>query len=362
MLRRLLGEHGAAVLAGSGAPAWGAAVERLRPGTTLRFPEPRDLAALDRYCATQGLRHVDLLRCGGDALLPALDGAERLLLHSRIGVISVDRAPAAAAGKAIAERLDRHSYRLFRPGLGGLRPLASGSMPHHGGPFLALHERLLPLVLDRPKAMLDIAALCRAHRITPRGIAHVGAHEGREWAEYRRMGADTVLFIEANPAVFARLAANLAGEPGAILANCAIAAQSGPVILHVTSSDQSSSILPLHRHRNYYPTIVETETLAIEGKTLDGLLAELRLPPERFNMLNIDIQGAEMQALIGATNLLPHIEAINIEVNFEELYEGCSEVDELDDFLAAHGFRRVATTCPFHKSWGDGFYVRAQPA
>jgi FkbM family methyltransferase len=335
VLRRLVGERGVVVLAGRGAEAWGAAVRRLHPAATILSPAADDLAALDRYCLARGVAHIDLLRCGADALVAALRGAERLLHHSRIGVFYVD----APIDPFSARALENACYRLVSRSC-------------------ALHERLLPLVRRGEKAMLDLAALCQRHGVLPRGVVHVGAHEGREYDAYRRMGVATMLFVEANPAVFARLRANLAAAPGVVLANCAIAAESGPVTLHVTSSDQSSSILPLARHRDYYPTIVETAALTVPGKTLDALLAELGLAPDRFNLLNIDIQGAEMQALSGAAALLTHIEAINLEVNFEELYQGCAQVDVLDDFLAARGFRRVATTCPYHISWGDGFYVR----
>ena len=75
-------------------------------------------------------------------------------------------------------------------------------------------------------------------------------------------------------------------------------------------------------------------------------------------MLSFDIQGAELLAFQGSINLLKHIEAINTEVNFEELYEGCALIDQIDDFLNLHGFQRVKTTTPYHPSWGDAFYVK----
>lgn len=206
--------------------------------------------------------------------------------------------------------------------------------------------------------MLDLAALCRTHAIAPSGVVHVGAHEGEELGEYRRMGLGRILFIEANPAVFARLAARCVAEPGVILVNCAISDRAGLVRLHVTSADQSSSILPIARSRDYYPGIVEESVREVEGKTLDRLLRELGLEPSAFTLLNLDIQGAELLALKGGGGLLRHIEAVNVEVNFKELYQGCAEIEDIDDHLAARGFRRVAITCPFHHSWGDAFYVR----
>jgi len=65
-------------------------------------------------------------------------------------------------------------------------------------------------------------------------------------------------------------------------------------------------------------------------------------------------------AFQGATNLLKYIEAINTEVNYEELYQDCALIDQLDEFLGIYGFERKATTTPYHRSWGDGFYVKMQ--
>jgi hypothetical protein len=84
----------------------------------------------------------------------------------------------------------------------------------------------------------------------------------------------------------------------------------------------------------------------------------LALDPAGFNLLCIDIQGAELRALRGATRTLQSIDAINIEINFEEMYAGCAQVEDIDDFLAELGFDRVATLTPYHSFWGDALYVR----
>ncbi len=140
------------------------------------------------------MRHIDFLRCGAGELGAVVAGAERLLHHSRIGVFSVD----SPISPDLVQAAEDHRYRLVSR-------------------TLAVHERLLPLIERGPKSMLDLAALCRRHGIAPHGFVHVGAHEGREFETYRSMGARDMLFIEANPAVFARLAANLAAAPGVVL-------------------------------------------------------------------------------------------------------------------------------------------------
>lgn len=206
--------------------------------------------------------------------------------------------------------------------------------------------------------MLNLQKLALEHDVQPYGVIHVGAHEGQEAADYAAMGVKQVLFIEANPVVFQRLQANLTNYPQMQAVNCAISDRNTPVNLHLTSMDQSSSILPLKLHQQVYPDITETAQIVVASKTLDVLLQDLDLNPGNFNWLNLDIQGAELLALKGAENLLFYVDAINTEVNFTELYAGCALIDQIDDFLRQRGFERVALTTPFHPSWGDAFYVR----
>ncbi len=206
---------------------------------------------------------------------------------------------------------------------------------------------------------LDLQKLCQQYSIAPRGIIHIGAHEGQEMQEYQVMGADKVLFVEANPSVFERLKLHIAGIPNVWLANCAISNQNGTVNLRVNSHDMSSSILPLKLHKEIYPGMLEVDQVTVTSKTLDSLMQESPLNSSEFNILVIDIQGAELLALQGARETLKYIDAISTEVNCEELYEGCALIDQVDDFLKVYGFQRVAVATPSHPSWGDAFYVKS---
>jgi FkbM family methyltransferase len=206
--------------------------------------------------------------------------------------------------------------------------------------------------------ILDLKSLCQEHHIVPKGVIHIGAHEGNEITLYHQLGIKHILFIEANPKVYQKLYANVGKYPHVKTVNCAISDHNGIVELHVTSMDQSSSILPLKKHREIYPTIKETEKIPVVCKTLDTLLKEINIPAGTYNLINMDIQGAELLALKGAIHTLPHIEAINTEVNFIELYEGCSLIHQIDSFLGSFGFKRVKTLTPYHPTWGDAFYVK----
>ncbi|MEG4582628.1 FkbM family methyltransferase [Microcoleus sp. MON1_C5] len=226
--------------------------------------------------------------------------------------------------------------------------------------FLTVSQRehLIARVLGETKEMLDLQALCVQHSIIPRGVIHVGAHEGQEIELYQSMGFQKILLIEANPSVFKTLQKKIDGFPNVQAVNCAISNENGTVTLHLTLLDHSSSILPLKDTLKIYPEIKEIGQINVQAKTLDTLLEELQLDPSEFNILSIDIQGAELLAFQGATNTLKYIDAINAEVNYQELYEGGGLIAQVDEFLRLYGFERVAITTPYHPSWGDAFYVK----
>lgn len=205
--------------------------------------------------------------------------------------------------------------------------------------------------------LLDLHQLCGKYGIVPKGIIHIGAHEGHEMFAYLRMKADKVLFIEANPAVFARLQSNVQGYPHFKAVNCAVANYNGTTVLHVTSFDMSSSILPLKYVTEIYPHIKKVDGAVVPCKTLDSLMREFDMPLHDYNIINIDIQGAELLAFEGATETLKHIEAILTEVNYEELYEGCALSGQLDAFLNMYEFERKETHLD-HPTWGDAFYIK----
>lgn len=212
---------------------------------------------------------------------------------------------------------------------------------------------------DAPKAMIDIGSMLTRHGIVPRGVIHVGAHQAGELDEYLRLGFAKILYVEANPALIPALREKAAAHPGKVFVVHAAAADvDGAAFLHVTSMDQSSSILPLGKHLEIYPSIREVAKVEVRSRRLDTILKEEGLTAADFNFLNLDIQGAELMALRGAPALLSGVAAVNTEVNLQELYQGAALLGELEGFMAEAGFNRAAMVTPWHPTWGDAFYVR----
>ncbi|MEL7035967.1 MAG: FkbM family methyltransferase [Cyanobacteria bacterium J06592_8] len=205
---------------------------------------------------------------------------------------------------------------------------------------------------------LDLYALCQQYDFTPGGIIHVGAYEGKDLKRYPTPDIAKILLIEANPAAVEQLQVNYGNKPNVLIAHSAIANQDNTVTLNLASIESSSSILPLSGYQEIYPNLKVTQQITVPVHSLDTLLSELNLRPEDFNFLYLDIQGAELLALQGASQLLNSIEAIYTTVSYEDLFEGGSLIDQVSAMLAEHHFVCVAETSPYHPAWGEAFYIR----
>jgi len=107
-----------------------------------------------------------------------------------------------------------------------------------------------------------------------------------------------------------------------------------------------------------YPGIEQTSTVNVTARTLDHLFIEHGLQYSDYNFLCLDIQGAGLLALGGGLRVLQSIEAVQTEVNLEELYEGCALFRDIEFFMRALGFNRATIVTPYHPSWGDALYIR----
>jgi FkbM family methyltransferase len=351
-------------------PGWSSFYRKFAAEKVFSLAEPRNIqvnsTTLAQFCKKQNIIHINYLKIsveGGE--LDVLIGLKNLLESGMIDIINFEYSEnflnAGISLKEVFSLLQRYNYEFFKINPSGPEhkpDFLSGDEDYFRTDYFVLNERLQSEITGKKPAMIDLKKQCENNLIIPRGIIHIGAHEGNEVNSYLKMGIKNILFIEANPEVFEKLRENIKDFPNVRAVNFAISNKNGTISFHVTSFDQCSSILPLKKHLELNPNITEVKQITVPSKTLDTLLKDLNLNPENYNLLNIDIQGAELLALEGAVETLKYIEAVISEVNFAELYEGCALIWQIDEFLKEQGFRRRFTTTPWHPSWGDAFYIR----
>ena len=212
-------------------------------------------------------------------------------------------------------------------------------------------------------SIIDIKTILLRENITPSGVIHIGAHIGQELSMYEECGFENVLMIEANPDIYEKLIKVKSDKCKLKFLNVAVSDQKGNFDFNITSNgrgggEMSSSLLKLKRHKQLYPAIKESKTIKVNTDLLDNLLLNNNLINEAYNMMNLDIQGAELMALKGSVKTLNTIDIINVEVNKSELYEGCVLLDELEEFLDKHDFYKYCEDYRYSPEWGDAVFLK----
>ncbi len=207
---------------------------------------------------------------------------------------------------------------------------------------------------------VTLAELCQRHRFTPQGIIHIGAHHAEERHVYRDLGVQHVLWVEADPQHMAVLQSNIAQFPGHRAVQTCLAETDGRVasFYRTNNRGESSSILRMGVHSQLLPQIQVIEETTLETSTFATLCERERLDLGLYDLLVMDIQGAELLALQGFGETLDRFSGIYLEVNLQPLYQGCALLGEIDAFLKARGFTRRETLLT-QQQYGDAFYLRA---
>lgn len=191
------------------------------------------------------------------------------------------------------------------------------------------------------------------YNIRPKGVLHIGANVGEEAPIYEQLGIKKQIWIEGNPEIFLKLKANIAHNPEAIALNYLIGDEEKEVTFHIANNGgQSSSVLELGTHATQHPDVHFVRDIQAKMYRIDGLGLDL----EGVDFINIDLQGFEMQALKGMGDLLNGFKWAYLEVNRADVYKGCAQIESMDLFMLANGFRRVETR--WILNWGDALYVR----
>jgi len=216
-----------------------------------------------------------------------------------------------------------HSARQAGPKLSKAVRAAQNPLSRH-----ALRYGVSPTFVHQP--MLS--------RLAPRTVIDVGANRG-QFALDALMAVPGVSVISFEPLATAadRFRQVLGHRPDVVLHQLALSDHVGTAELHVARADDSSSLLPIGQlQQSYFPSSELSHVTTVEMSTLDTVLGGRELA--RRVLLKLDVQGAELDVLRGATAVLHQIDWVYLEVSFVELYDGQPLAAEIDEWLRSRGF------------------------
>jgi len=204
---------------------------------------------------------------------------------------------------------------------------------------------------------IDVNRAINNYGMNITGVIHVGGHYGEEYSTYKSIPTiSNIVFFEPDESSFIKLKETTAHDSCVTCFKTGLGPFSGNAKFYrsLDCEGQANSTLQPLIVKDIYPSIKFTEISTIEIETLDSYNF-----PTDYNLLNMDVQGGELNVLLGATDTLKRIQYILTEVNTAELYKNCALIEDLDYFLGKHGFKRIETGLESEtQTWGDALYIK----
>jgi FkbM family methyltransferase len=199
-----------------------------------------------------------------------------------------------------------------------------------------------------------IDQLIQFFKLNIKGVLHVGAHKCEEQNVYLKYTSNkNIYWIEA---IKFLVEENLLSNPNLNIINeCIGDKDDKEVTFKISNNTLSSSILELGEHKNLHPNVIISDTIVTKTKTLKTIFLQNQLK-DKFNMLVLDLQGAEMLALKGLKDIINEFDIIYTEVNEKEIYKECCILEDLDLYLQSYNFERKHLNTL--NNYGNALYLR----
>lgn len=177
-----------------------------------------------------------------------------------------------------------------------------------------------------------------------------------------------VYAFEPVPALFEQVESKTKYQPNVYRYNYALSDKNGFAEFHLSEAPwaqgqifASGSLLNPKEHLNYsavtFPAKTKVETITIDSwAKLNNV--------DKIDLMWLDIQGSELDALKCGLDILKTVKVIYMEVEFVEAYEGQALFEDIKSWLEENNFKLLAKDFPDPEKkdsewFGNAVFVRA---
>jgi FkbM family methyltransferase len=197
-------------------------------------------------------------------------------------------------------------------------------------------------------------------------IVDVGANRGQFALVARRFHPEArITAFEPLPRAGDRFARIFAQNQGVVLHRVALGSRSADAELNVSSRDDSSSLLPItDLQEATFPGTGLSKLESVKVRRLGRVLSSANVPGPA--LMKVDVQGGELDVLMGAEDLLGAFDFVCVEVSFVEFYSGQPLAHQVLRFMEESSFRLSGVYNPFLDARGrsvqaDFLFTRTEP-
>lgn len=199
-------------------------------------------------------------------------------------------------------------------------------------------------------------------------VIDVGANVGDFIASMRiLLPTAQIIAIEPQPEYAQHIKNRFFDDKNLRILECAVGDKNEQQTFIVNEYSPSSSLLPLAKmHEEAFPHAREKTKITVAARTLDHIMEEQKKIIHEPVFLKLDIQGYELQALVGATTLLSCTHIALIESSFVELYRGQALFEDIRATMEHSGlYYAGSTTTKYHPEtrlplFEDAIFIRGK--
>jgi FkbM family methyltransferase len=183
----------------------------------------------------------------------------------------------------------------------------------------------------------DMTRLLPRHSISI--VVDGGAYEGSFSHECARAFPNaTIHAFEPTPESYSRLERRAQRASAIVCHQLALGSECGTATLFVNASPLTNSLRKSSPvgHRYFPAFVAEQTTTKVQVVTLAGFANDHGV--DAIDILKLDLQGNELDAIVGSGRLLETAKVIFTEVQFVELYENAPLFSEIESYLRGKGF------------------------